>query len=68
MLGALRVHVANFPKVVLFVEARVDFLELLFFLQLLQFFFKLLDLLRLRLFVAFKIGALGKVELRAADR
>ena len=57
MLGSLRVHVAHFPKVVLFIEARIHILELQLFLQFFQFFFQLLDFLGLRFLLAFKIGA-----------
>ena len=64
MLGTLRVDVAHFPQVVLFVETRSEFFELQFLLQLLQLFFELLDFLGLVLLVALKVGALRKVELR----
>ena len=63
MFGALRVHVAYFPQIVLFVEAAFDFLEAAFFLQLLQFFLQLLNLLGSGFLVAFEINSLGKIEL-----
>ena len=63
VFGALRVHVAHFPQIVLFVEAAFNFLEAAFFLQLLQFFFQLLNLLGGGFLVAFEIDALGKIEL-----
>ena len=62
VFGALGVDVLHLPEIVLFVEAGLDALEVAFFLQLLQFFFQLLDFLRRGLFLAFKIGALGKIE------
>ena len=64
VLSALRVQIAHFPEVMLFVETSIDFLELKFFLQFLQFFFKLLDLLGLGFLVAFEVGALGQIEFR----
>src|SRR5207244_10976563 len=45
VLGALRVDVAHFPKVVLFVKAALDFLELPLFLNFLWFPFQFFDFL-----------------------
>ena len=63
MFRALRIHVARFPQIVFFVETAFDFLEATLFLQLLQFFFQLLDFLGRGFLVAFKIDSLGEIEL-----
>jgi hypothetical protein len=62
MLRTLGVDVADFPEVVLFIEAGFHALELTFFLQLLQFPFQLFDLFGRGFLLTFKIGALGQVE------
>ena len=62
MFRALGVDVADLPEIVLFIEAGFHALELAFFLQLLQFPFQLFDFLGRGFLLAFKIGALGKIE------
>src|SRR5438876_8010717 len=62
VLGALRVDVARFPKIVFFVEAALDFLELPLFLNFLQFPFQLFDFLWRRFLIALEVGTLGEVE------
>src|SRR5436305_6341849 len=64
VLSAVLVDEAQFPKVVFFVELRLDGLEAFVFLQLLDFFFQLLDFLRRIFLFAFEIGSFGKIESR----
>ena len=53
---------AQFPQIVLFIKLRLDALEAFVFLQLLEFFFQLLDFLRGIFFVTFEIDALCQIE------
>ncbi len=64
VLGAVLVDEAHFPKVVFFVEFRLDAFEAFVLLQLLEFFFQPLDLLRRSFLLAFEIRALRQIEFR----
>ena len=52
------------PQIVFFIEAGFHALEVALFLQLLQFFFQLLDFLLRCFLFALEVGALGKIEAR----